>query len=98
MADIGPRTGSRPVRRGVRVIAALLIAFIVVWWAAQGAHRGWSQDQVPVKQKDEVTGLEYVTYEKRYVPGVDVLGAGLLAGLALFAISFFIQRTPTQNP
>jgi hypothetical protein len=54
-------------------------------------------DQVPVKQTDEVTGLEYVTYEDRYVPGVDFLGlaGGLAAGL--FAVSFFVQRK-SSNP
>lgn len=97
MADTAPKTGARPLRTGLRIVAGLTVALTLAWWTAKGAHRGWSQDQVPVKQKDEITGLDYVTYEKRFVPGVDALGAGLLLGAALFGVSFFVQRNPTKT-
>jgi hypothetical protein len=87
----------KPYRRGLRLAALVVLVVGGGFWAAMGAHRGWSMDQVPVKQTDEITGLEYVTYEDRYVPGVDFLGlaGGLAAGL--FAVSFFVQRK-TSNP
>jgi hypothetical protein len=97
MSDSAKNSPSRPLRRGLRVAALVVLVAAAGFWAVKGAHRGWSMNQVPVKQTDEVTGLEYVTYEKRYVPGVDFLGltGGLAAGL--FAVSFFVQRK-TINP
>lgn len=87
----------KPLRRGLRIAALVVLVAAAGFWAAKGAHTGWSMDRVPVKQTDEVTGLEYVTYDDRYVPGVDFLGlaGGLAAGL--FAVSFFVQRK-TSNP
>ena len=82
----------RAVRSGLRAAALAVVLATLGFWAAKGAHTGWSMHQVPTKQTDEITGLEFVTYEKRYVPGVDFLGiaAGVAAGL--FAVSFFVQR------
>lgn len=93
-----PATGKpSPLSAGLRLAAIVLLLATVGFWAAKGAHRGWTMNQVPVKQTDEITGIEYVTYEKRFVPGVEMLagGAGLAAGL--FAVSFFLGRK-TKNP
>ncbi len=49
---------------------------VTAWWGAAGAHRGWTQTSVPVKELDEVTGIEAIRYEERMVPGIDVLGGG----------------------
>jgi hypothetical protein len=85
------------VRQALRGIAALLMLATLGFWAAKGAHTGWSKDQVPIKQTDEVTGIEFVTYEQRFVPGVEFLaaGAGLAAGL--FALSFLVQRKSIKS-
>jgi hypothetical protein len=85
-----------PVRQGFRLVALALLMGTLGFWAAKGAHRGWTQNQVPIPQKDEVTGLDYVTYEKRFVPGIDVLAGGIGVAAGLFAISFFVQRQ-TKN-
>lgn len=97
MTNSASNNRPKPLRRGLRVAAFVVLVAAAGFWAAEGAHRGWSMNQVPIKQTDEVTGLEYVTYEDRYVPGVDFLGlaGGLAAGL--FAVSFFVQRKST-NP
>jgi hypothetical protein len=79
----------RVLLRGAGVLVAL---FIVCFWAAKGYHRGWTRHQVPVKQIDPITEIEYVTYEKRFVPGLDYLGAGLLAGAVLFGMTFLGRR------
>lgn len=80
------------MKKSLRLLALLLALASLGFWAAKGAHTGWSQDRVPVKQLDEVTGLEQTTYEDRYVPGVDFLGGGLaLAGL-LAGVSLFVRN------
>ncbi|WP_438479192.1 hypothetical protein [Oleiharenicola lentus] len=86
-------TGSRPspVRKFLRILAALVAIGIVGFWFAKDGRTGWSQDRVPVNQKDEITGIDYVTYEERFVPGIDTLGAGLGVAAALFVLSFFFR-------
>ncbi len=85
-------------RRLLLAVALIVAVATAGYWAAQGAHRGWSQNRVPVKSVDEVTGLEHVTYEDRYVPGVDFLGGGLLvAGVLAGASLLFRQKPPTNS-
>jgi hypothetical protein len=82
------------------VVAALAAGGI---WLSAGAHRGWTKTSVPVKSVDEVTGLEGITYQRRFVPGLDFLGAaflgaGILAGASLiFRNKTTQQRTPTTK-
>jgi hypothetical protein len=87
----------RPIRMALRVVAAALLLATLGFWAAKGAHTGWTQNQVPMKQTDEVTGIEFVTYEKRYVPGVDFLGLGAGLAAGFFAVSFLVQRKSTTS-
>jgi hypothetical protein len=80
------------------LVAALLALGTAGFWAAKGAHRGWSQNKVPVKAVDEVTGLEHVTYEDRYVPGVDFLGGGLALAGAVAGASLFLRKKNNSQP
>ena len=70
----------------------MLAAGSIIFWAAAGANRGWTKTSVPRKMVDEVTGIEGVSYEKRFVPGVDFLGAAL-AGAGILAGASFLFRT-----
>lgn len=73
-------------------IAAVSIALLAgAIWLTTGANRGWTKTTVPIKTVDEVTGIEGVTYEKRFVAGVDFLGAALLGAAALAGISYFVK-------
>jgi hypothetical protein len=76
----------------VGIAAALIFLGTVGFWALKGAHTGWSQNQVPIKQTDEITGIEFVTYEKRFVPGVEFLGAGVGFAAGLFVVSLLFKR------
>jgi hypothetical protein len=94
-------TQTPPARFGLRLVsrwlALAILAGSVVFWVAKGAHRGWSQNRVPVPQVDEITGIEYVTYEERFVPGVDWLVGGIGAAVVVFTGSFFFRSKP-QHP
>lgn len=80
----------------VRATAALLLAGVLIWWVVGGAHRGWSMNRVPINKTDEITGIAYVEYEDRYVPGIEVLGGGVGAAVLLFGLSFLFRK-PHSN-
>jgi hypothetical protein len=78
----------------LRLIAALIAAGAVIYWAAEGANRGWTKTSVPRKVPDPVTGIEGVAYDKHFVPGVDFLGAALLGAGVLAGTSFLFRTKP----
>lgn len=84
--------------RTILRIAAVLVALgaLAVWLGA-GANRGWTKNRVPKKTVDEVTGIEAVTFENRFVPGVDFLGAAALGAGALAGGSFLFRKKTTQS-
>jgi len=84
------------MKKALQVIAILLALGIVASWAALGANRGWTKTSREVRQLDEVTGIEGITNVKTFVPGVDFLGAGLLAAVGLVGASLFF-RNPNQT-
>jgi hypothetical protein len=76
----------------LRAVAAILILAAAGIWLAAGANRGWSKTSVPVKRTDEVTGITVDDYQKRFVPGIDFLGAALL-GSGILAGASLLFRT-----
>ncbi len=87
------------MRRPLVLVGILLVGVTLALWLARGAHRGWTRTTVAVKTLDEITGIEAITYEDRFVPGVDFLGGGLAIGTALLVASRFVGRTrPTSTP
>lgn len=80
------------MRTALRGIALLALVATGVWWAATGAHRGWSKNTVQVLELDPITGIEKITHEDRFVPGVDTLALGAGAAAVLFGASFLIRR------
>lgn len=83
--------------RGLRGVGMLLLAGTLAWWLAAGAHRGWTMTSVPTRVLDEVTGIEAVVYEKRVVPGLDVVGSGAAVALVLIGLSFVGRRARTRT-
>ena len=78
------------MKRTLRIIALVLVVGAIAFWAAAGANRGWTKTRVPKKVVDEVTGLEGVQWQDKFVPGVDFLGAALLGAGILAGISIFV--------
>ena len=51
-----------------------------------------------VTQIDPITEISFVTYEKRFVPGLDYLGGGIFVGLLIFSATFLPARSPKKFP
>jgi hypothetical protein len=86
------------MKRALKILGLTIAIAAGAIWASAGAHRGWTQTSVPIKTVDEVTGIEGITYQQRFVPGLDflggaVLGAGMLAGASLL----FPNKTTTNK-
>jgi len=81
----------------LRIIALVLALAAAGTWLATGANRGWTKTSVPVKTVDEITGIEAVNYERRFVPGLEFLGAALLGASLLAGASFLFRDKPTTT-
>lgn len=75
----------------LRLLAAILLLATIGFWAVTGANRGWTKTSVPQKVVDPVTGIEGVTYQKKFIPGVDFLAIITAASLALAGVSFLFR-------
>ena len=84
-------------KKVLRTFALLLLAAALVWWLAAGANRDWTKTSVPVKRVDDVTGITVDDYQKRFVPGVDFLGAALLGSVILTGASFLCRKRQIQT-
>lgn len=77
----------------IRYLCAALSGLSVLvglgWWGMTGVHLGWSMNRVPVVQLDEITGIEYTTYDERFVPGIEIAGGFLLLSLVFLALALF---------
>lgn len=78
------------MKRTLRVIAVVLVVGAIAFWAAAGTNRGWTKTRVPKKIVDEVTGLQGIQWQDKFVPGVDFLGAALLGAGVLTGVSLLI--------
>lgn len=85
----------KPTLRTLALVVALAAAGI---WLALGAHRGWTKTSVATHALDPVTGIEGVTYERRFVPGLDLLAAAWLGASLLFGSSVLFSNKPTTQP
>jgi hypothetical protein len=81
----------------LRAVAAILILAAAGMWLVTGANRGWTKTSIPVKRTDEVTGITVDDYQKRFVPGIDFLGAALLGSGILAGVSFLFRTKQTQS-
>jgi hypothetical protein len=88
------------MKKALRILAAAVVVAAIAYWAMAGAHWGLDQNQVPKKTLDEVTGIEGVTYEKRFVPGAEFMGKAFTGAFVLLIASFFFRkkRTGTAPP
>jgi len=80
-----------------RILAITMVVTAAVTWLATGANRGWTKTSVATKTTDVVTGIDGFTYEKRFVAGLDFLGAAWLGASLLAGVSFLFQNKHINN-
>ena len=86
------------MKKILQLLAVLVLVAAGTTWLATGANRGWTKTSVPVKTLDEVTGIEGITYQKKFLPGVDFLGASAAAAACWRAHRFFsVNNKQTSN-
>jgi hypothetical protein len=83
------------MKNSLRICALLLLVAAFALWLARGINRGWTKTTVQIKKLDEVTGIEGIEYQSRFVPGVDFLCAAFLASGSLVAGSFLFRTKQT---
>jgi TRAP-type C4-dicarboxylate transport system permease small subunit len=76
----------------LRILAAVVLIGAVAFWAAKGAHHGWTINNIEHYTTDPVTGLTGVTYEKGFIPGYDFLAMAALIAGAMTSASFLFQK------
>ena len=85
------------MRTGLRVVALFLVLVTLVLWLFGGPNLGWTKTSAMQKTVDPVTDQEVVTWEKRFLPGIDFVVGGLTVASIVFGASFvFRKKVPTQ--
>ena len=80
------------MKKLLRILAVVVVLGGLAVWLALGANTGWTKNRVEKRTIDEVTGIEGISYEDRFMPGVEFLG-GVAAGAgALAGISFLFRN------
>jgi len=73
------------MRTSLRLAALAVIVMSTALWFFAGPNLGWTKTSVPQLEKDKVTKQDYTKWERRFVPGIDFLGAALIAAGVLLA-------------
>ena len=85
------------MKKILQILALLVFLTAAITWAATGANRGWTKTSVAVKTLDPVTEIEGITYQKKFLPGVDFLGCAGAVAVVLAGASFFFRKPKTNN-
>lgn len=85
------------MRRLLRRLALLIALGATAYWLGAGANRGWTKTSVAKKSVDEVTGIEGITYEAKFVPGVEWLGAAWAMAAVLAGVSLVLRPNSVRN-
>jgi hypothetical protein len=86
------------MKKTLKILSLVVVLAAAIIWVVTGANRGWTKTSVQVKTLDPVTGIEGITYQDKFLPGVDFLGAA--AGLAVVLAGsslFFSNKSKTNN-
>ena len=85
------------MKKILRLLALLVFFGALITWAVTGASRGWTKTSVEVKTLDPVTGIEGVSYQKKFIAGVVFLGAAAVVAVGLAGGSFLFRSKKSIN-
>ncbi|MCB1127454.1 MAG: hypothetical protein KDM81_13245 [Verrucomicrobiae bacterium] len=85
------------MRRNLRYAACFIALLATTWWGARGFNRGFTKTSVPVPVIDEITGIESVDYQPRFVPGIDFLGVSAAAASLLAGSSLLFRKSRSKS-
>ena len=85
------------MKRVLKLLALLVLLAAGATWLVTGANRGWTKTSVAVKTLDPVTEIEGITYQKKFLPGVDFLGATFGGAVLLAGASLFFRKPKTNQ-
>jgi hypothetical protein len=85
------------MKKGLRILGAIVGVVTLAVWLATGAHTGWTQTRVTTMKVDPITELEYPETQDKFVAGVEVLAGGVLLSLALLGSSLMFKSQPTKH-
>ena len=76
----------------LRITALFVVLVTLVLWLFGGPNTGWTKTSVMVKTIDPITDQEHIHWEKRFLPGVEFLGGGVIVGGVLLGTSFLFPK------
>ena len=80
------------MRLACRLAALASLVLVLGLWFFGGCQLGWTKTSVPIKQVDPVTEVDYIVWERRFLPGIDFLAAGMVVIGGLFGSSYFFRK------
>ena len=86
------------MKRTLQILALLVVLTAAVTWVATGASRGWTKTEVQTESIEPVTEMRVLHTEKKFIAGVDFLGATFGVAAALAGASFFFRKQKTNQP
>lgn len=85
------------MKRALQILAVVLAVATLSVWLAKGANPGWTKNRVQVKSIDPVTEIEVIEWQDKFVPGLEIVGTGMIIAGALFVGSLFIHKPNKQK-
>jgi len=85
------------MKKTLRILAVLVLLAAGTTWLVTGANRGWTKTSVAVKTLDPVTEIEGITYQKKFLPGVDFLGVAGTVAVVLAGTSLIFRKPTTKQ-
>jgi hypothetical protein len=85
------------MKSAFRILAVLIAVAALIYWAAAGANLGWNKNRVQVKVTDEVTGIDQILWQDKFIPGLEFLSMSLGGAALLGAASFLFRNKKSQT-
>ena len=86
------------MRKILQILALLVVLTAGATWLATGASRGWTKTEVQTETIEPVTEMRVLHTEKKFIAGVDFLGAAFAGAVLLAGASLFFRKPKTNQP